>query len=297
MGAPRPWVVRAAAALTVAALGLSGCGGEQPPAPLGAAPVAATTAAAPPAEPATDETPDAESTTTAPSTATPTARRTSTSPKPATKKPTDTSKPSKKPSKKPTRKPVPDKPTVAKPQAKPGCTEKFVGTAVSRAQVKQALTDAAGRSYWPVSAPELTVPLALVKAVAWQESTWRSNVHACDGGVGLMQIMPGTAEQVNTRFKKSYDMNVYTDNAILGANYLAWLIKYYGDAYFDGNHTLDAADCASTADMCQLNMVISAYNYGPGAVDAAADTNRPLPNPGYVQNVRRLMTECECLNL
>ncbi|HEX8630274.1 MAG TPA: transglycosylase SLT domain-containing protein, partial [Catenuloplanes sp.] len=197
----------------------------------------------------------------------------------------------------PSKKPVGDKPPAArKPKAKPGCTEKFVGKPAKRAEVKAALTEAAGRTYWPVSAPGLTVPLDLVKAVAWQESTWRSNVHSCDGGVGLMQVMPGTAKQVNDRFEKAYDLNVHTDNAVLGANYLAWLVKYYGDAYFEGNYEAKAADCASTTDMCLLNMVISAYNFGPGAVDEAADNNKALPNPGYVKNVRRLMTQCECLS-
>ena len=32
------------------------------------------------------------------------------------------------------------------------------------------------------------MPAQLMKAIAYQESTWRSTVISCDGGVGLMQI-------------------------------------------------------------------------------------------------------------
>ncbi|HTF07887.1 MAG TPA: lytic transglycosylase domain-containing protein, partial [Asanoa sp.] len=164
----------------------------------------------------------------------------------------------------------------------------------SRADAKAALTDAAGRVYWPSSAPSLRVPLDLVKATAYQESGWQSNIIACDGGVGLMQVMADTATFVNQRFDKSYDINEYRDNAALGANYLAWLIKYFGDVYFEGDYSPDPADCADHRDLCLLNAVIAAYNFGPGAVDT--DAGLVIPNPQYVDNVRSLMTNCVCLN-
>jgi soluble lytic murein transglycosylase-like protein len=201
----------------------------------------------------------------------------------------------------PTPRTTPKPPTEVKlppPPPKPApsnCRPKYVGTAATRAQAKQALTDAAARSYWPTSAPSLSVPVNLVKAVAWQESGWQSNIVACDGGVGLMQVMPGSASYVNQRFDKSYDINDYRDNATLGANYLAWLTKYIGDMYFDGTHySLDPANCSASVDACLLNAVIAAYNVGPGAV--ATDHGLVIPNPQYVGNVRALMTECECLS-
>jgi hypothetical protein len=213
--------------------------------------------------------------------------------------PTPSAKPTRKPTRRatprPTRKATTETrlpPPPAKP--KPGCTPTYVGTRASRAQAKAALTDAAGRTYWPVSAPSIRVPLALVKATAWQESGWQSDIVACDGGVGLMQVMPATAEYVNWRFEQSYAIDDYRDNAVLGANYQAWLIKYFGDAYFDGDYAVDATGCADDADLCLLNVVIAAYNVGPGAVDTAAGLT--IPNPRYVQNVRALMTECECLS-
>lgn len=296
MGSVR-WRFRIGAVLTAVALTAGGCGGTgQPGNPTEVARVApASTPAQPdlaPVEAPASPTPRRPATPSkpAPSTATPPKANRSPAAAPA-------ARPTRKAGPAPRRKPVADKPPAArKPKPKPGCREKFVGKPASRAQVKAALTQAAGRTYWPVSAPDLTVPLDLVKAVAWQESTWRSNVHACDGGVGLMQVMPDTASYVNNRFEQSYDLNAYTDNAVLGANYLAWLVRYFGDAYFEKRYDLDPAACGSTTELCLLNMVISAYNFGPGAVDDAADNGKPLPNPGYVRSVRKLMTQCECLS-
>lgn len=208
----------------------------------------------------------------------------------------------------PSRSPTPRPPSSPKPKRKPptetklppppprpapaDCTPRREGTAASRAQVKAALTDAAGRTYWPTSAPQIKVPLALVKASAWQESGWQSNIIACDGGVGLMQVMPATATFINDRFGQSYDIKAYADNAVLGANYLAWLVKYFGDVYFEGDYTLRA--CASHTDPCLINAVIASYNFGFGAVDTHDGIK--IPNPRYVENVRALMTGCECLS-
>jgi soluble lytic murein transglycosylase-like protein len=170
-----------------------------------------------------------------------------------------------------------------------------VGTQATRAQAKEALTAAAARTYWPTSAPDIAIPVRLVKATAWQESGWQSNIIACDGGIGLMQVMPATAEWMNQRFGQSYDVDDYRDNASLGANYLAWLTKYIGDMYFEADYRLDAALCTTELNSCLLNAVIAAYNYGHGAV---AREGEPLaiPNPQYVRNVRALMTECVCLS-
>ena len=207
-----------------------------------------------------------------------------------------------KPSRKPpveTQQPPPPPP----PPAPEECTSpKYVGTQATREQVKAALTDAASRTYWPNSAPSIDVPLDLVKAVAWQESGWQSNIIACDGGVGLMQVMPDTATWMNQRFDQNYDIDVYPDNAILGANFLAWLTKWFGDEYFtDENGVADYTlytdgDCESHTAPCLLNMVISGYNYGHAAVDASIEEDGTLPNPRYVDNVRSLMTGCTCLN-
>ncbi|GLZ59808.1 hypothetical protein Misp05_33840 [Micromonospora sp. NBRC 107095] len=184
--------------------------------------------------------------------------------------------------------PAPPKP------APTSCKPTYKGTKASRSEVKAALTDAANRQYWPVSAPDIKIPLTLLKATAWQESGWQSNIYACDGGVGLMQVMPDTASWMNQRFEKSYEIDAYRDNAYLGATYLAWATKYIGDMYFESVYELDPALCTSELNSCLLNAVIAAYNFGHGAV---AQEGKPLaiPNPSYVRNVRALMNECVCL--
>ncbi|TNH29325.1 lytic transglycosylase domain-containing protein [Micromonospora orduensis] len=212
------------------------------------------------------------------------------SPKP-TKKPTGSAPKPRAVAKPPSETKVPPPPPKPAPTS---CKPSYKGTQASRSAVKAALTDAAGRTYWPTSAPDIKIPLDLVKATAWQESGWQSNIYACDGGVGLMQVMSGTATWMNQRFEQSYDIDDYRDNAYLGANYLAWLTKYIGDMYFESDFRLDAALCTAELNSCLLNAVIAAYNYGHAAV---AQEGEPLtiPNPSYVRNVRALMTECVCL--
>ncbi|MEU1400321.1 lytic transglycosylase domain-containing protein [Micromonospora zamorensis] len=220
--------------------------------------------------------------------------------------PSRSATPTKKPTKKPTRA-APKPLAVAKPPtetqvppappkpAPSSCKPTYKGIQATRAEAKAALTDAAGRTYWPTSAPDIKVPLTLLKATAWQESGWQSNIYACDGGVGLMQVMPGTATWMNQRFEKSYEIDDYRDNAYLGATYLAWATKYIGDMYFEADYRLDPALCTAELNSCLLNAVIASYNFGHGAV---AQEGKPLtiPNPSYVRNVRALMTECVCLD-
>ncbi|MEV4499858.1 transglycosylase SLT domain-containing protein [Micromonospora arborensis] len=212
-------------------------------------------------------------------TAKPTKKSTRTAPKPlaVAKPPTETNVP-----------PAPPKPAPS------SCKPSYKGTQATRAEVKAALTDAAGRVYWPVSAPDIKIPLSLLKATAWQESGWQSNIYACDGGVGLMQVMPATATWMNQRFEKSYQIDDYRDNAYLGATYLAWATRYIGEMYFESDFRLDPALCTAELNSCLLNAVIAAYNFGHGAV---AQEGEPLaiPNPSYVRNVRALMSECVCL--
>ncbi|MEW1587528.1 transglycosylase SLT domain-containing protein [Micromonospora vinacea] len=214
----------------------------------------------------------------------------SATPKP-TKKPTGAAPKPRAVAKPPTETEVPPAPPKPAPSS---CKPTYKGSQATRAEVKAALTDAADRTYWPVSAPDITIPLTLLKATAWQESGWQSNIYACDGGVGLLQVMPDTATWMNQRFEKSYKIDAYRDNAYLGATYLAWATKYIGDMYFESDFRLDPALCTSELNSCLLNAVIAAYNAGHGAV---AQEGRPLaiPNPSYVRNVRALMSECVCL--
>mgnify|MGYP001794593457 CR=1 FL=1 len=78
---------------------------------------------------------------------------------------------------------------------------------MTRKQAKAALTVAAGKIYWQNSAPTLKLSADLVKSIGWHESGWQSDIVNCDGGRGLMQVMPATVELTNNRFGESSDPN------------------------------------------------------------------------------------------
>jgi soluble lytic murein transglycosylase-like protein len=197
----------------------------------------------------------------------------------------------------PSRKPIKlvDPPPAPKPEPlPPGTVCPFhEGTDASRAAVKSALVTAANTHFW--SGAPITVPVELIKAEAWQESGWQSTIISCDGGIGTMQIMPATATWMNGRFGTSYDEHTLTGNTMIGAAYLEWLIKYFGDVYFQSHYTVDAAACFDETSACLLNAIIASYNVGFGNVDTKAGLVIPTSAYQYVGNVRALMTGCECL--
>jgi soluble lytic murein transglycosylase-like protein len=207
---------------------------------------------------------------------------------------TSSPKPRKSPSKKPSPKATSATPTEDPNNFQlPACAH-HSGTLVSKSSARAALSTAAAKMYWPSSAPTLKLSFDLVKSVSWHESGWQSNIVNCDGGRGLMQVMPDTVSMINNRFGTAYVATDYKQNAILGANYLAWLTKYFGDNYFKGKYDLSTGKCRTHASPCLLNMVIAAYNSGFGAVDASYGDDKTLPNPAYVDSVRSLMASCYC---
>jgi soluble lytic murein transglycosylase-like protein len=90
------------------------------------------------------------------------------------------------------------------------------------------------------AAHETKLPLALLAAVAWEES--RMNPHALSGAGarGMLQLMPGTAKALAIA---SADPRA---NILAGALYLGQLVSR-----FDGN----------------LDLALAAYNAGPTAVE------------------------------
>ncbi len=229
-----------------------------------------------------------------------------------TPKPTPTRRPTPKPT--PTKKPpAAERPPAPnpKPTPSPGCTPTYSGPKAPIADVKQALVAAAQRQYWvgvvpPADLkgplPVITVPANLMKAVAWQESGWQSTIIACDGGIGTMQIMPYTRDKVNLRFGENFNINTLEGNTAIGAAYIEWLIMYFGLYYFgayDLSATAPVGDGGAT--MRLLDVVVASYNVGPGNVEDlkgtpdGSDDTLSIPNQSYVNNVKALMTNCECL--
>jgi hypothetical protein len=214
------------------------------------------------------------------------------------------------PSAKPPKKDLPPAPpSTSTATTGPNCP-KHTGTDASKTAVRDALVAAGARQYWNDSnrpgdldgdLPTITIPANLMKAVAWQESGWQSTILACDGGIGTMQVMPGTATWANGRFGTSYDVNTLSGNTALGAEYLQWEIMYFGLYYF-GDFDLDATAAVGPggAEMTLRDVVIAGYNVGAGAVENrgadGADDYLEIPNQRYVDNVTALITECTCLS-
>lgn len=188
-------------------------------------------------------------------------------------------------------------PTVP-PSEHPPCTTYLDDDPVSASEAEAALEEAAGTQFWTNSSVD--VPDDLIMAVAWMESGWQSDIVACDGGTGLMQIQPETESFINDRFDLQLDRTDVEDNAMLGSAQLQWLAKYFAVNYFDGSdpgsYSLED-DCGRDDDVpdhlerCLLNAVISAYQAGFGTVEAVLDAggDPDYTNPQYIETVRALL--------
>jgi soluble lytic murein transglycosylase-like protein len=87
------------------------------------------------------------------------------------------------------------------------------------------------------------VPAAFVKSIMAAESNFYPDAMSDKGAIGLMQLMPETAQQFGV------DPNVPAQNVDGGAHYLRALMTRYRKSHN------------------WLSRVIAAYNAGPGVVD------------------------------
>src|SRR5258708_9689185 len=113
------------------------------------------------------------------------------------------------------------------------------------------------------AAAHFGLPANLLLAIAWQESGWDQHVIAWDGGIGVMQLMPYTAQSINASTGIRRNPYVLVDNIYLGATYLSWLYHNFGG---------------------DLTKTISGYNEGGWAV-----IHRGIFNWRYVNSLRALL--------
>jgi soluble lytic murein transglycosylase-like protein len=112
------------------------------------------------------------------------------------------------------------------------------------------------------AAKKYRVDPALVRAVIHAESAFRPGARSKKGALGLMQLMPATARDMEVA-----DAMAPEDNIFGGVRYLAWLLSENG-----GNTTLATA----------------AYNAGPGAVKRHKGIPPYEETQTYVKRVKLL---------
>jgi soluble lytic murein transglycosylase len=114
---------------------------------------------------------------------------------------------------------------------------------------------------------ELLLPHGLIWAVMRQESGFRRTVRSPVGAVGLLQLMPTTAERIATELGEKLDPRSLTrafTNVHLGAAYLRKLIDS-----FQGN----------------VPLALAAYNAGPQAVSRWLTFGEALPLDLFVARI------------
>jgi hypothetical protein len=212
-----------------------------------------------------------------------------------TPKPSPSRKP-KTPTKKATVKPVPSHsriagPPPAGPPASPGSScVSHSGSVASKDQVAAALDAAAGETYRPpigdLPPKAIQVSSVLLKAVAWQESGWQSDIESCYHAYGVMQVTADTQTWMHTIYGTSYDAHTLSGNTSLGAQYLAWLVYYFGHFCFGDDYDLTHLNPAAP-DL--RDAVLAAYNVGFANVDTAAGVYISPEARSYTNAVEGLM--------
>src|SRR5579871_6701738 len=130
--------------------------------------------------------------------------------------------------------PPPAAPSVVVPSAPPPAVAQVVRQTDQPLDPKRLAADAARRN---------NLPEALIRSVMHAESGFRPDAISPKGAIGLMQLMPGTAQELHA------DPRDPGQNVEAGTAYLrALLVKY-----------------ESKDD--QVARAVAAYNAGPGAVD------------------------------
>lgn len=105
------------------------------------------------------------------------------------------------------------------------------------------------------------LPAGLLDSVVLAESAYRPRALSHAGAVGLTQLMPGTAQEVEVADRRDTNSNIEG-----GAKYLRRMIERFG----------------------AVRLALAAYNAGPSAVTRAGGVPDNGETPGYVARVVRL---------
>lgn len=114
---------------------------------------------------------------------------------------------------------------------------------------------AAWRGHVAALAAKYDISPALLEAVVWQESRWRTAVTSRAGAYGLAQLMPGTAQQLGV------DIGDPHGNLEGGARYLRMQLDAFGG---------------------DVEKALAAYNAGPRRVQSAGGVPKIPETQAYV---------------
>jgi len=152
-------------------------------------------------------------------------------------------------------------PTVpAVPAAQPVKAEGSEGGPAPATASPQELADAAADRYG--------LPRALVRSVMAAESGFQPAVVSPKGAIGLMQLMPGTAQSLGV------DAHDPAQNVDAGARYLRDLLEKYNYG---------------------LRHALAAYNAGPGAVDRYNGVPPYRETIDYIGRIERKLRAAEAI--
>ena len=171
--------------------------------------------------------------------------------------------------------------SVVRLQTSEGVIEIQASTVAAFEQEEYAPAPAPPAAPAPVAAPHIDLtpqelvtqaalhaglPPAIVHSIARAESGYREDAVSPKGAIGLMQLMPKTAAELDA------DPRDPAQNAEAGARYLRDLLaKYENDPH-------------------QVSKAVAAYNAGPAAVDKYHGIP---PYPETIQYVNRVLKEYE----
>jgi soluble lytic murein transglycosylase-like protein len=129
----------------------------------------------------------------------------------------------------------------------------FSGHIATADEIDAAIAEAANRH---------NVDPNLVRAVVKVESNFNPNAVSRKGAMGLMQLMPGTARQLN--LKNPFDAE---QNVDAGVRHLKQLLENYGG---------------------DVNLTLAAYNAGAGAVARSSGVPHYAETQNYVRRITTL---------
>jgi soluble lytic murein transglycosylase-like protein len=119
------------------------------------------------------------------------------------------------------------------------------------------------------AAQKHNVPAAFVQSIVAAESNFNSAAISPKGAIGLMQLMPATAQDFGA------DPAVPAQNIDAGTRYLRWLTNRYQKSH------------------SSMKRVIAAYNAGPGMVDRYRGVPPFRETRTYVTRVLNFMKQFE----